>query len=185
METTMKSRRAAAKNPQGMAHEEEEEARTITPAGLKAGLAGSIGLIVVLLISLVPVPLGTCLVTLGFVVTWIGTGMLAGVLAEGEIQTRRQAVTNGAIAGFVAGIGGGIAAMVIAAFGALFPDLGEGVLAQFSPGQLQALAQFGFGPDIIRLAGSIVSAMMACGVGGTVVSIALGALGGRIYFRLR
>jgi hypothetical protein len=187
METTMKSRRAAAQNPEGVANEGGKDARAIKPSGLKAGLTGSAGLMVVLLISLVPIPfpLGTCLVTLGFVVVWIGTGMLAGVLAESEIQTRRQAVTNGAMAGFVAGIGGGIAAMVIAAFGALFPDLGEGVLAQFSPGQLQALAQIGFGPDIVRLAGSILSAMMACGAGGTVVSIALGALGGRIYFRLR
>ncbi len=183
----MKSRRAVVRNPEGAENEGEKGARAIRPAGLKAGLTGSIGLLVVLLISFVPIPfpLGTCLVILGFVVAWVGTGMLAGVLAEGEIQTRRQAVTNGAVAGFVAGIGGGIAAMVIAAFGILFPDLGEGVLAQFSPGQLEALAQIGFRPDIIRLAGSILSAMMACGVGGTVISIALGALGGRIYFRLR
>jgi hypothetical protein len=30
-----------------------------------------------------------------------------------------------------------------------------------------------------------VSAMFVCGIGGMVVSVALGALGGRIYFRVR
>lgn len=156
-------------------------------SGLKAGLAGSVGLLVILLVSFIriPFPLGTCLVILGFVVVWVGTGILAGLLAEDEIQNRRQAVTNGATAGIVAGIGGGIAGMVIAAFGALFPDLGEGVLAQFSPGQLETLTQIGVAPETVSLAGSILSALMACGVGGTAVSAVLGALGGRIYFRLR
>jgi hypothetical protein len=156
-------------------------------SALKAGLAGSIGLLIVLLISFIPIPfpLGTCLVMLGFVVVWVGTGILAGLLAEDKIQIRRQAVETGAMAGFVAGIGGGVAAMLVASFGALFPDLGEGVLAQFSPAQIEALAQIGVAPDAIRLGGSILSALLTCGIGGTVVSIALGALGGRLYFRLR
>jgi hypothetical protein len=157
------------------------------PSTLKAGLAGGLGLLVILLISLVPIPfpLGTCLATLGFFVVWIGTGILAGLLAEDEIQTRPQAVRTGAMAGFIAGIGGGIAGMLVAAFGALFPDLGEGVLAQFSPAQVEALTQVGVAADAIRLAGSIMSAMLVCGIGGLVVSVALGSLGGRIYFRLR
>lgn len=145
------------------------------------------GLVVVLLISFIPIPfpLGTCLVTPGFVVVWIGTGMLAGLLGEDEIETRRQAVANGAMAGFVAGIGVGIVAMVMAALGLLLPDAGEGVLAQFSPAQVETLADVGLGPDIIQLAGATLSAMFACGIGGTVVSMALASLGGRIYFRLR
>jgi hypothetical protein len=149
-------------------------------------LAGALGLLLVLLISLIPIPLlGTCLVILGFIVVWVGTGMLAGLLAEDDTQTRREAVTTGAMAGFVAGIGGGVAGMLIAAFGGLFPDLGDGVLAQFSPAQVESLAQIGVAADAVRLAGSIVSAMMLCGIGGTVVAIVLGALGGHIYFRLR
>ncbi len=156
-------------------------------SALKAGFAGGLGLFVILLISLIPIPfpLGTCLVVLGFFVVWIGTGMLAGLLAEDGIQTRPQAVSSGALAGFVAGIGGGIAGMLVAAFGALFPDLGEGVLAQFSPAQVEALSQMGIAADAIRLAGSVVSAMFVCGLGGIVVAVALGSLGGRIYFRVR
>jgi hypothetical protein len=157
------------------------------PSTLKAGLAGSLGLLLILLISLIPIPfpLGTCLVTLGFFVVWIGTGMLAGLLAEEDIQDRRQAVLIGAAAGFMAGIGGGIAGMLVAAFGALFPDLGEGFLAQFSPAQVASLTQAGVATEAIQLAGSIVSAMMVCGLGGTVISAVLGSLGGRLYFRLR
>ena len=156
-------------------------------SALKAGFAGGLGLFVILLISLIPIPfpLGTCLVVLGFFVVWTGTGMLAGLLAEEGIQTRPQAVSSGALAGFVAGIGGGIAGMLVAAFGALFPDLGEGVLAQFSPAQVEALSQMGIAADAIRLAGSVVSAMFVCGLGGIVVAVALGSLGGRIYFRVR
>ncbi len=159
----------------------------MTASGLKAGLVGSVGLLIVLFASFIniPFPVGTCLVTLGFVVVWIGTGMLAGLLGEGEIRTRRQAVANGAMAGFVTGIGGGLAAMVIAALGALFPDLGEGLLAQFSTGQLQELALIGVTPEVVQLAGSILAALLTCGVGGTVASMSLGSLGGRIYFRLR
>ena len=154
---------------------------------LKAGLAGSMGLLVVLLISFVrvPFPLGTCLVTLGFVVVWIGTGALAGLLAEDQIQTRRQAVAQGAVAGIIAGVGGGVAAMVVAALGALFPDLGEGVLAQFSAGQIEAMGQVGIVPEAIQLAGAVLSALLVCGMGGAVVSMIFGSLGGRIYFRLR
>ena len=159
--------------------------RTTNRSGLKAGLAGIFGLLVVLLISFIPMPLGSCLVTLGFVVVWIGTGMLAGLLGEEDIETRRQAQANGAMAGFVAGIGVSIAAMALAALGALFPDFGEGVLAQFSPAQVEALANMGFGPDIIQAAGSVLSALIACGIGGTALAVALGALGGRIYFNLR
>ena len=182
----MQSRRPPAKT-QKIVGEEGADVRAMRPSAIRAGLAGSLGLLVILLISFIriPFPLGTCLVTMGFVVVWVGTGMLAGLLAEDEIQTRRQAVRIAAMAGFVAGIGGGIAGMVVAAFGALFPDLGEGVLAQFSPAQLQALAQIGVAADAIRLAGSILSAMMVCGIGGVVVSVALGSLGGRIYYRLR
>ncbi len=154
-------------------------------SGLKAGVAGSVGLLVILLISLISFPLRACLVSLGFVVVWVGTGVLAGILAEDAIQTRRQATVNGAMAGFVAGIGAGMAAMVVAAVGALFPYVGEGVLAQFSAAQMEWLAQIGVAADTIRLVSSIVLALAACGLGGTTVSVALGSLGGRIYFRLR
>jgi hypothetical protein len=185
MPTTTQGRRPPVKNQRIVGQEDQETEGIGRSAGLKAGLAGSLGLAVLLLISLVPIPLRACLVIPGFFVVWVGTGMLSGVLAEDQIHTRRQATGNGALAGVVAGIGGGIAAMVIAAFGVMFPELGGGVLAQFSPAQIETLAQIGVTSEVIRLGGSILSSLLFCGVGGTAVSAALAALGGRIYFRLR
>jgi hypothetical protein len=183
----MQNRRPPARKSGGATGKEGRNLRTTNRSGLKAGVAGSFGLLLVLLISFIPIPfpLGTCLVTFGFFVIWIGTGVLAGLLGEEDIETRREAVANGAMAGFVAGIGVSVAAMALAALGALFPDFGEGVLAQFSPAQVEALADMGLGPDIIQAVGSVLSALIACGIGGTAVAVALGALGGRIYFNLR
>jgi len=162
---------------------EKESARAISAAGLKAGLVGGVGLMVLRLISLIPSSAFTlCLVVPGIIVVCLSTGMLAGLLAGDKLETHRQAMRAGAWAGFVAGISGGIAGMVIAAFGAvLLFDMGDGLIAQFSTSQLEAWAQMGILPETIRLAGSVLSALLLCGVGGTVTSVILSTLGGRIY----
>lgn len=179
--------RQPAKTPRRTVDEEDRSPGYKSRSGLKAGIAGGVGLAAVLLARFIPLPslLAGCMLTLGLVVVWVGTGMLAGLLGEDEIETRRQATTNGATAGFVAGIGGGIAAMLLAALGTLFPELGKGVLAQFSPEQLEALAEIGMGADVVQRAGSILATLISCGVAGIIPSVALSALGGRLYFRLR
>lgn len=161
----------------------KEQARAISAAGLKAGLAGGVGLLILRLISLIPSSAFTlCLVVPGIIVVCLSTGMLAGLLAGDKLETHGQAMRAGAWAGFVAGIVGGIAGMVIAAFGAiLILDMGEGLMAQFSASQLQSLAEMGILPETIRLAGSVLSALLLCGVGGTATSVILSTLGGRIY----
>jgi hypothetical protein len=162
---------------------EKERARAISSAGLKAGLVGGAGLAILRLISLIPSSAFTlCLVVPGILVVCLSTGMLAGLLAGDKLETHGHAMRAGAWAGFVAGITGGIAGMVIAAFGAiLLLDLGEGLVAQFSASQLESLAQMGILPETIRLAGSVLSALLLCGVGGTATSVVLSTLGGRIY----
>ena len=162
---------------------EKERARAISAAGLKAGLVGGLGLAILRLISLIPSSAFTlCLVVPGVLVVCLSTGMLAGVLAGDKLETHRHAMRAGAWAGFVAGITGGIAGMVIAAFGAvLLLDTSEGLIAQFSASQLETLAQMGIVPETIRLAGSVLSALLFCGVGGTAASVILSTLGGRIY----
>ena len=162
---------------------EKEQARAISAAGLKAGLAGGVGLLVLRLISLIPSSAFTlCLVVPGIIVVCLSTGMLAGLLAGDKLETHGQAMRAGAWAGFVAGIVGGIAGMVIAAFGAiLILDMGEGLMTQFSAPQLESLAQMGILPETIRLAGSVLSALLFCGIGGTATSVILSTLGGRIY----
>jgi hypothetical protein len=162
---------------------EKERARAISAAGLKAGLAGGAGLIILRLISLIPSSAFTlCLVVPGILVVCLSTGMLAGLLAGDKLETHRHAMRAGAWAGFVAGISGGIGGMVIAAFGAiLLLDMGEGLVAQFSASQLEMLAEMGILPETVRLAGSVLSALLFCGVGGTATSVILSTLGGRIY----
>ncbi len=162
---------------------EKERARAISSAGLKAGLVGGVGLAVLRLISLIPSNAFTlCLVVPGILVVGLSTGMLAGLLAGDKLETHGHAMRAGAWAGFVAGLTGGIAGMVIAAFGAvLLLDMGEGLVAQFSTSQLESLAQMGILPETIRLAGSVLSALLLCGVGGTATSVVLSTLGGRIY----
>jgi hypothetical protein len=174
--------------PDTLSEEEEEErekerTRAISSAGLKAGLVGGVGLTILRLISLIPSSAFTlCLVVPGILVVCLSTGMLAGLLAGDKLETHGHAMRAGAWAGFVAGIVGGIAGMVIAAFGAvLLLDMGEGLVAQFSTSQLESLAQMGILPETIRLAGSVLSALLLCGVGGTATSVILSTLGGRIY----
>jgi len=162
---------------------EKERGRAISAAGLKAGLAGGVGLMILRLISLIPSDAFTlCLVVPGIIVICLSTGMLAGLLAGDKLETHAHAMRAGAWAGFVAGISGGIAGMVIAAFGAvLLLDMGEGLMAQFSASQLETWAQMGILPETIRLIGSVLSALLFCGVGGTATSVILSTLGGRIY----
>jgi hypothetical protein len=177
-----------SEEPDVLSEEEEEErekerSRAISSAGLKAGLVGGVGLTILRLISLIPSSAFTlCLVVPGILVVCLSTGMLAGLLAGDKLETHGHAMRAGAWAGFVAGIVGGIAGMVIAAFGAvLLLDMGEGLVAQFSTLQLESLAQMGILPETIRLAGSVLSALLLCGVGGTATSVVLSTLGGRIY----
>jgi hypothetical protein len=153
--------------------------------GMKAGAVGGFGLLVLLLMNLLYLPLLACLVVPGYVVVLVVTGMLAGLLANDQLTTRGQATRTGVTAGFVAGICGGVTAVLLAAFGLMFPNLGQGVLAQFSPAQLANLARIGITPDTIRLAGSVLFALLLWGAAGTTAAMILGALGGRLYFRLR
>jgi hypothetical protein len=181
--TTRQTRRPAPVE----APDEGANLRARYSASLKAGIAGAFGMALLLLVSLVDVPLVTCLVVPGFLLVFGGSGILAGILAGDAIQTRSQATQVGAIAGFVSGLGGGVTGMALAAFGLipLFVDLGAGVQAQFTAVQLRSLAQSGITGEVVRQAGAVLWALALCGAGGTGLGVLLGALGGRIYSRLR
>jgi hypothetical protein len=154
-------------------------------AGVKAGIVGGVGMVILLLINQVSLPLLPCLVVPGIILVLLVTGMLAGLLAGDHLKTRGQAMRIGVGAGFIAGLGAGLIAVVLAAFGLMLNQLGDGVLAQLSPSQLKQLAQAGVTPDTVRLAGAVLAAFLLWGVGGIIVGMILGALGSRLYFRLR
>ncbi len=154
-------------------------------AGLKAGLIGGFGILLLLLFSLIQLPLRTCLVLPGFVILLLAVGMLAGLFANNHMKSVREATRVSAVAGFITGIIGAMVAMLLSAFGLMFTNLGFGVLAQFSPTQLENLAQSGISADIIQLAGAVFFALLIWGVGGTIVSLILSTIGGRLYYRLK
>ena len=154
-------------------------------AGLKAGLVGGLGLIFLQLVNLIQIPLLLCLELPGYVLLLLITGALAGLLGSRHIETAQQAVRVGALGGFVTGIVGGVLGMVLAAFGLTFRSLGYGVIAQFSPSQIEGLAKSGITPDVMQIAGSVFFALLIWGLGGTLISMILSAIGGRIYYRLR
>jgi hypothetical protein len=138
-----------------------------------------------MLINLVNLPLLPCLVVPGFIVALLVTGMLAGLMAGDHLKTPGQAMRAGFMAGFVAGLGAGFMAVVLSAFGLMFTELGEGVRTQFTSLQLRNLAEMGISGDAIRMAGAVALAFLLWGIGGTIVAVILGALGARLYYRLR
>jgi len=144
-----------------------------------------LGLIFLQLVNLIQIPLLLCLEIPGYVLLLLITGALAGLFGSRHIATVRQAVRVGALAGFVTGIVGGVLGMLLAAFGLTFRNLGYGVLAQFSPNQLEQLAQSGITSDVIQIAGAVFFALLIWGIGGTLISMIVSAVGGSTYYRLR
>ena len=158
--------------------------QSFIPASLKASLRGGIGIFILLLISLIPVQFLAYLLIPGFLVVCLSTGLLAGVFAGDRIGSSRQGGQAGWMAGFWAGIYGGIVAIVMAAAGILMPEVGQGVVTQFTPGQLEGLAHYGLPPNTIALAGRVFGALIIYGVVGSLISGLVGSMGGMIYAAL-
>ncbi|MGQ9500917.1 MAG: hypothetical protein ACUVSF_00670 [Anaerolineae bacterium] len=166
-------------------YSEEMTVRTLGAGAFKAGAAGAFAMALLMLISLSDIPLLPCLVIPGIILVLIANGMLAGLLANERLNSPRQARQAGLLAGLIAGLGAAFVAILLAAFGLLFTNLGEGVRAQFTPGQLQNLAEMGISPQTVRIAGAIFFALIIWGVFGTIIAAALGVLGAQLYYRLR
>jgi hypothetical protein len=125
--------------------------------------------------------LQVALIPPAMIIVWLVTGIGAAMLCEGDIKSSQDSASVGLVAGIIAGAFGGITAMIIAAFGVSFQDSGQGVLAQVSDTNLQVLAELGFNQELIILAGSILTALFACGLGGIVVAGLFARLGGWLY----
>jgi hypothetical protein len=163
----------------------ETTMRALGSGAFKAGAAGTLAMALLMLISLVDVPLLPCLVIPGFILILVANGILAGLLTNERLNSPRLALRAGLLAGLVTGLGAAFVAVLLAAFGLMFTNLGEGVRAQFTSGQLQNLAEMGISPQTVRIAGAVFFALLVWGVFGTVVAAALGMLGAHLYYRLR
>ena len=120
-------------------------------------------------------------IPMAMIIVWVVTGIGAAMMAGDRIITGGQGWKIGLLAGLISGIVGGITSMAIAALGLTFSRYGEGVLTQFSDTQLTSLVQAGFTEQLIITAGSVLSAMVVCGVGGMILSALLGGIGGWLY----
>jgi hypothetical protein len=168
-----------------LAPDRSVEPSGVGSAGVKAGFIGAAGMAVLMLISLVQLPLLPCLVIPGFITVLLVTGLLGGVLAGDRVQSPGQATQVGLAAGFTAGLGAAAVAVVLAAAGLLLADLGAGVRAQFSPAQLNNLADMGISTRTVEIGGAVAAAVVVWGVFGTLIAVLLGMLGARLYYRLK
>ncbi len=157
--------------------------------GLKAGQVGGLGLTILLLIGLSPLPdylpfiSLAMLVVPSYFVTCLVTGLLGGVLAGDTLTNDQQSGQVGWTAGFWAGIINAIIAMILAANEILMANIGQGVVNQFSPEQLVVWSSY-LTPPTIALAGRVLGALVVYGLIGALISALIGAIGGMLYFKL-
>jgi hypothetical protein len=124
------------------------------------------------------------LVIPGFFVVCLATGLLAGILADDQIKNSRQGGQTGWMAGFWAGVIGGIGAMFMAGQGILLADFGQNVVSQIEPELLHAVTAH-VTPGTLALAARVFGALLVYGLVGALVTALLGACGGMIYPSLR
>jgi hypothetical protein len=152
---------------------------SVVAASLKASLVGGVCMLLLMLMSLIPLPFLACLVIPGFLVAWLSIGMLAGILAGDKVKSSYQGGKAGWMAGFWSGIYAGVIAMILAAFkisvfGIPIADFGQNVATQLELGNF----------DLIALAARVFGMFLMVGVIGSLVSGVFSSLGGMIYPKL-
>ena len=90
----------------------------------------------------------------------------------------------GWMAGFWAGVIGGIVAMTMAAFGVIMVDFGQNIVNQFPGDQMAGLVNYGLTPEVLAMAGRVSGALIVYGVIGSLVSGLFSSVGGMIYPKL-
>lgn len=153
---------------------------------LKASLVGGFGILILMLIGLIPPPENLPFVSLaflvvpGFLVVCLATGLLAGIFAGETITNSHEGGKLGWMAGFWAGIFGGVVAMFLAAIGFLMENFGLNVASQFATD----LESLGLSAGAIALTGRVVGALVVYGIIGSLVSGLLSSIGGMLYPKL-
>ena len=155
--------------------------------GLKAGVIGGIGALLLVIagvvVELIPqLAVLSCCVTILYLVLWLGVGVLAAFFAAKQAPlTTSDATTAGATAGLVTGIIGGLLEMIASGITALVRSPAE-VLQQIPPEQLRSLEELGIDPQLFASPlFSVGTTFVCCCLFGSVVAAALGAIGGLLY----
>jgi hypothetical protein len=153
------------------------------PAWLRAGLIGALILIVLSLIGMIPVVLLGCLLVPLYLAAYVGIGALAAFYMPPP-RSAGQGAGQGALAGGVAAIGGGIFSIIIGTIRATVSDP-QAMLDQLPPEVLDMLAEAGVDPGLAASPlGAVLSSTLCCGFG-IFFAVALGALGGLIYASMK
>jgi hypothetical protein len=151
---------------------------------LKAGLVGGVVLVVLDLLGLIPcVGLVACLLN---PLAYIGVGVLAAYWMS-PVRTAGDAAGQGALAGVVAALIGGVVNTVI-----LFAEvaiMGSGqILSQIPPETLRQLEQAGMDPGMIDSFAGPLGATLGgsiCCLAGLILAAILGAIGGAVFAAIR
>jgi len=166
-------------------HIQSRHASIMVKSSLKASLAGAMGLLLILVISLIPTNDAilffsiTDLVWLGFPVVCLATGLLANVMAGDSVRNSNQGSKVGWMAGFWAGVATGIVAMLLAATGFLLVPAGERIAEQYI-----WLVDYGLTVETLNLAGRVFSALLIFGIAGSFLSAFISSIGGMVYPKL-
>lgn len=154
-------------------------------ASLKAGLIGAAVAVVLSLLGLVPC-LGCVAAILGLVLY-----VVVGVLAASWMEPPRDAgkgAGNGAIAGLITALGGGITSVIVSAIRFTVGGGQAAVMRQFRqlpPEFREPWRDLGLDPNMLARPGwAIGSSAVCCGLG-LLLAAALGAAAGAITVSLR
>ncbi len=158
------------------------EINLLLNAAMKAGIGGGIAISLLVLVNQIAFPLlRTFLIPPAFITVWIVTGIAAAMFAEQRVVTARDGFQVGLLAGIVSGTVSGLVAMVLAAFGVTFQQVGQGILTQFSDAQLASMVESGLTEQLLSAGSMVLAALFVCGIGGIVVAALFGGVGGWLY----
>ncbi len=158
------------------------EINILLNAAMKAGIGGGIAVSLLVLVNQIAFPLlRTFLIPPAFITVWIVTGIAAAMFAEPRAATPRDGFQVGLLAGIVSGTVSGLVAMVLAAFGVTFQQVGQGMLTQFSDAQLASMVESGLTERLLSTGSMVLAALFVCGIGGIVVAALFGGVGGWLY----
>lgn len=154
-------------------------------ASLKAGLIGAAVAVVFALLGLVPC-LG-CITWILTLVLYVGVGVLAAIWMEPPRDAGKGA-GNGAVAGLIAALGGGITNVIVSAVRFTVGGGQAAMMRQFRqlpPEFREPWRDLGIDPSMLARPGwAIGGSALCCGLG-LLLAAALGAAGGAITVSLR
>ena len=145
--------------------------------GVKAGLVGAAGAVLLSLMRLVPC-IG-CIASILGLALYVGAGVLAAYWLTPP-RTTGDGAGAGAIAGVITALAGGVVSIIVGAIQFTLMGGQAAVMRDIPPESLRQLEQAGIDPSLFVSLGGIIGIEATCCVAGLVIAAVLGAIGGMI-----